>query len=206
MKRIMEERRIFIIKANGTRQEFNGEKLRDSLTKSGATREVCNKIVGHIAREIEDGMSTKLWISPYIREDRFDLFGFLDHSGQMLFEALIKLSGIGPKTALELCSVPRPLLLKAVEEKSPQILASIKGIGKKTAEKLLLELCSLVEAHPLILGSKSAEGLSGAFDQDAIAALTQLGYDSPTVMHVLRNLPSTLGSTEERVAAALRSL
>jgi holliday junction DNA helicase RuvA len=159
-----------------------------------------------VYEHIEDGMITKLWISPYIREDRFDLFGFLDRSGQTLFEALLKLSGIGPKTALELCSVPRPLLLKAAEERSPQILASVKGIGKKTAEKLVLELCSLIEKHPMILGSKSADGLSGAFDQDAIAALSQLGYDSPTIMHVLRSLPSTLDSTEERVAAALRSL
>jgi holliday junction DNA helicase RuvA len=160
-----------------------------------------------VFEKLHDGVSTMLWISTYVREDRFDLFGFLDRTGQLLFEELLKISGIGPKTALELCNVPRAFLLKAVQEQDPRILSNIKGIGKKTAEKLVIELRSLLEKHPLILGSSEAiQELSGAFDQDAIAALSQLGYDSPAIMHILRSLPSELRSTEERVAAALRSL
>ncbi len=160
-----------------------------------------------VFEKLREGMPAMLWISTYVREDRFDLYGFLDHAGQMLFEELLKLAGIGPRTALELCSVPRILLLKAVHEQDPRILSGVKGVGKKTAEKLVIELRSLLEKHPLILGSPDAmQEYSGIFDQDAIAALAQLGYDSPTIMNVLRSLPSDLRSTEDRVAAALRSL
>ena len=147
-----------------------------------------------------------LWISPYIREDRFDLFGFADRDGQMLFEELIKLSGIGPKLGLELCAVPRAMLKQAMEEQNVALLTSIKGIGRKTAEKLLLELRSLAERKPQIFLVKGMSATRGQFDQDAIAALTALGYDSTTVIQALKDLPSDVKTTEERVAAALRSL
>jgi Holliday junction DNA helicase RuvA len=153
----------------------------------------------------EEGAEQTLWTSTYVREDRLDLFGFLDHAGRALFEELLAISGIGPKMALELCSVPRGLLAQAVHEEDAGILTSIKGIGKKTAEKLLLELKNLAEKHPEILRSATGE-TRGRMDPDAVAALEALGYDSSTIMHALKALPKDLGTTEERVAAALRSL
>ena len=156
--------------------------------------------------ELREAEPRMLWISPYIREDRFDLFGFADRDGQMLFEELIKLSGIGPKLGLELCAVPRSLLRQAMEEQNVALLTSIKGIGRKTAEKLLLELRSLAERKPQIFLVKGVSASRGQFDQDAIAALTALGYDSTTVIQALKDLPSDVKTTEERVAAALRSL
>ena len=154
-------------------------------------------------REAEPRM---LWISTYVREDRFDLYGFSDRDGQMLFEELIKLSGIGPRLGLELCAVPRALLKQAMDEQNVALLTSIKGIGKKTAEKLLLELRSLAERKPQIFLTKGMSPTGGQFDQDAISALTALGYDSATVIHALKDLPSDVKTTEDRVAAALRSL
>ncbi len=160
-----------------------------------------------VFEKLHEDTPVMLWISTYVREDRFDLYGFLDRAGQILFEELLKISGIGPRTALELCNVPRMLLFKAGQDQDPRILSGVKGIGKKTAEKLVIELRSLLEKHPLLLGSTDTmQEFAGIFDQDAIAALSQLGYDSPTIMNVLRNLPSDLRSTEDRVAAALRSL
>ena len=156
--------------------------------------------------DMKEAEPRMLWVSTYIREDRFDLFGFSDRDGQMLFEELIKLSGIGPKLGLELCAVPRSLLKQAMEEQNVTLLTSIKGIGKKTAEKLLLELRSLAERKPQIFIVKGMTTSRGQFDQDAIAALTALGYDSSTVIQALKNLPQTVKTTEERVAAALRNL
>ncbi len=156
---------------------------------------------------LEEAQPTMLWISAYIREDRFYLFGFADRAGKTLFEEFIAIAGIGPKMGLELCSVPRNMLFQAVEQNDANLLTNIKGIGKKTAEKLLLELRSLVEKKPSILGtgSGSAKGRP-EFDQDAVAALSGLGYDMPTIMRALKDLPVELHSTEERVAAALRTL
>ncbi len=156
--------------------------------------------------ELKEAEPRMLWVSSYIREDRFDLYGFSDRDGQILFEELIKLSGVGPKLGLELCAVPRGLLKQAMEEQSVTLLTSIKGIGKKTAEKLLLELRSLAERKPQIFIVKGVTASRGEYDQDAIAALTALGYDSSTVIHALKDLPPTVKTTEERVAAALRSL
>lgn len=155
--------------------------------------------------ELKEAEPRMLWISTYVREDRFDLYGFADREGLILFEELIKLAGIGPKLGLELCAVPRGLLAQAMQEQNVALLTSIKGIGKKTAEKLLVELRSLAERKPAIFLVKGA-ATRGQFDQDAIAALTALGYDSATAIKALKDLPSTVKTTEERVAAALRSM
>ena len=156
--------------------------------------------------DLKEAEPRMLWVSTYVREDRFDLFGFADRDGQMLFEELIKLSGIGPRLGLELCAVPRVILKQAMEEQNVALLTSIKGIGKKTAEKLLLELRSLAERKPQIFMVKGLPSSRGEYDQDAISALTALGYDSATAIHALKDLPTDVKTTEERVAAALRSL
>ena len=96
---------------------------------------------------LQEGAVATLWISTYVREDRFELYGFTDAATRTLFEELTQISGIGPRTGLELCGVPRGLLLKAIQENDHGPLTSVKGIGKKTAEKLLVELKSLAERH-----------------------------------------------------------
>lgn len=156
--------------------------------------------------ELREAEPRMLWISTYVREDRFDLYGFADRDGQVLFEELIKLAGIGPRLGLELCAVPRGMLRQAMEEQNVALLTAIKGIGRKTAEKLLVELRSLAERKPGIFLTAGTGATRGQFDQDAIAALTALGYDSATAIQALKDLPSDVQTTEERVAAALRSL
>jgi Holliday junction DNA helicase RuvA len=156
--------------------------------------------------ELNEGDVRMLWVSTYVREDRLELYGFRDYEVRVLFEEFLKLAGVGPKMAIELCAVPRSLLAQATMEENVSLLTSIKGVGKKTAEKLLLELKSLTEKKPSLLIEKGKSAVSGQFDQDAIAALTSLGYDSPTVIQVLKELPKDLKTTEDRVAAALRSL
>jgi Holliday junction DNA helicase RuvA len=158
--------------------------------------------------ELKEGEPAMLWISAYIREDRFDLYGFHDRASRTLFEEFLKITGIGPKIALELIALPRGMLQEAISESDVKMLSSIKGIGKKTAEKLLVELRSLSEKKPglfTVSGGPTA-ARRHEYDQDAIAALTALGYEVSTVTHALKELPADLKSTEERVAAALRNL
>lgn len=156
---------------------------------------------------LPDGAEATVHVSTYVREDRFDLFGFADAGGRALFEALIECSGIGPKTGLELCDVPRALLLQAIAEDDPGILKNVKGVGKKTAEKLLLELKDLSEKDPGLLAAPAEmRALGPHLDRDAIAVLVQLGYTQEIVMETLKALPRDLKTTEDRVTAALRSL
>ena len=157
--------------------------------------------------DLSEGEEVKLFISTYVREDSFNLYGFSDSAGKTLFESFIAMAGVGPKLGLELCSVPRALLLQAISSQEPKILTSVKGVGKKTAEKLLVDLKSLVEKEPTILGASDKRlAASSQLDQDAVDALKTLGYDTGTIFNALKDLPDDLETTEQRVTAALRSL
>lgn len=169
----------------------------------------------HVPRDtwesVKEGEEEKFWTSTYVRQDRFELYGFLEKRACLLFEALLERPGIGPRLSLELCSTPRALLLQAIAEESTKILTAIKGVGKKIAERLLVELRELLEKHPEFFEGIGAPGSAREtgtplFDQDAIDALTKLGYSTPTILTALRSLPANLQTTEERVAAVLRKL
>lgn len=157
---------------------------------------------------IKDDSETFLFIYTYIREERLDLFGFTSINDRTLFERFIGMSGIGPRHALELMAVPKSLLMQAIGSQEPKLLTTVKGIGRKTAEKLLVDLKSLAEKQPDIFGVRDSE--LGArdvnTDQDVIDALKNLGYDTATIMHTLSSLPDDAKTTEQRVAAALRAL
>ena len=157
---------------------------------------------------LTEGSTATLIIFTLVREDRLDLFGFRRAEERSLFIELLNISGIGPKTALELCSIPMQILSRAVQMDDAASLQNIKGIGRKTAEKLLVDLKSLMEKHPEWMSARPGESSSGpaSFDSDAIAALISLGYDQMTVVDALKRVPAGLKKTEERVAAALRSL
>jgi holliday junction DNA helicase RuvA len=155
---------------------------------------------------VTDAKPAFVWIYSYIREDRFDLFGFMDRTGRTLFEEFLKLDGVGPKMALELCGAPRSLMHQAIVQEDLRFFTGIKGVGKKTAERLLIELKSLNEKHPHLFATAGGTTAKGVTDHDAVAALTALGYDPNEVTRVLRELPTTLTATEDRVAAALRAL
>ncbi len=155
--------------------------------------------------QLQEGATAQLFVSPYIREDRFELYGFTDAGTRLLFEAFLDLNGIGPRMALELCAVPRALLTRAINEKEASLLSSIKGIGRKTADKLLVDLSSLAERHPEAFFSETST-MGARYDRDTVAALAQLGFDTADILRVLDTLPPELATTEERVAAALRSL
>lgn len=156
-----------------------------------------------------DGAKATVITHTYVREDRLELFGFESDEERLLFLDLINISGIGPKTALEICSIPRSILTGAIMSGEAAQLTQIKGVGKKTAEKLLVDLKALFEKHPDRMMTKH-EGkdiaASPVFDRDAIAALTALGYDQPTIVKALKKLPATVTRTEDRVTAVLRSL
>jgi len=160
--------------------------------------------------DLKNGEERTLYLTSHIREDRFDLFGFLSVIDRTFFQSLVALDGIGPKTALEICSVPRSLLVASILADDAKLLTNIKGIGKKTAEKLLVDLKQLIEKHPEwateAAGAVDEQKLSASFDRDAIAALVSLGFDERSAMKVLKGVPSSLSRTEDRVAAALRSL
>jgi len=155
---------------------------------------------------LNEGQERTLTVYTYVREDRLDLFGFAIGLERELFVQLLNLTGVGPKLALELCSVPRNMFANAILADDVSILTGIKGVGKKTAEKLLVDLKSLFEKHPEWTADTPSKDKPATFDHDAVAALTSLGYDHPSVLSALKKIPTSVKRTEDRVAAALRSL
>ncbi|MFA5778044.1 MAG: Holliday junction branch migration protein RuvA [Candidatus Paceibacterota bacterium] len=139
-----------------------------------------------------------LWIYTHVREDAFDLYGFLDHSELEFFEMLINVSGIGPKGALSILGVASiKTLKKAVGTGDISYLTKISGIGKKTAEKIIIELRDKIGKE------KEDDSLQG--ELDALEALKSLGYSQSEAREALKNIsPET--NTNTKIREALKKL
>ena len=128
----------------------------------------------------EQGTTVALHIHTEVREDSLALFGFLDPSEQLLFEKLITISGVGPKLAITLLSgIRADTLAAAIRAADLAQLTRIPGIGKKTAERIVLELKDKLDsfAAPAPTASE-APALTPAAD-DVLSALVNLGYNRP---------------------------
>lgn len=145
----------------------------------------------------QEGDSLMLWTHLAVREHAHDLFGFETRDELAWFELLLTVSGIGPRSALAvLNSADIKTLEDAIAGNNPAILARAIGIGKKTAEKIVLEL------KEKVVPRSSADG--GASDGDVVDALVGLGYTLKEARDASRTLPKELEGTEARIREALR--
>jgi Holliday junction DNA helicase RuvA len=139
-----------------------------------------------------------LWIHSHIREDSFDLYGFLDYEELEFFEMLINVSGIGPKGALTILSVATiDTLKRAIKTSDLPYLTKISGIGKKTAEKMVIELRDKI-------GVINTEG-NLRDELDALEALKSLGYSQNEAREAIKDLPADM-DTSTKVRNALKVL
>jgi Holliday junction DNA helicase RuvA len=148
------------------------------------------------------GEAMRLHTHLIVREDDISLVGFASDEELALFEQLIGVSGVGPKLALALLSGMAPDALRlAIGQDQPDLLARIPGIGRKTAQKIVLELKDRVGAPEF------AEGLAALTEADAavIDALTALGYSVVEAQRAIQALPRDVTGVEERLRMALSS-
>lgn len=142
------------------------------------------------------GATLSLWIYTAVRETAFDLYGFDREEELALFELLLTVSGIGPKSALSILDVATmETLHNAIAQENASYLTTISGIGKKTAEKIILELKGKVQITDLTM-------LTG--DSEALEALRSLGYSTSEGREALRAVPMTVIGTNDRLREALR--
>src|SRR3989344_164353 len=145
-----------------------------------------------------------LWIHMVVRETAMELFGFLDREGLETFELLITISGIGPRTALGILNVASPATLRqAVASADTTYLTRVSGIGKKNAEKIVLELKDKLK---ILESDTSMNSLQAKDDSDAMEALISLGYSERDAREALKKIPKNLEGAPDRVKAALKSL
>ena len=148
------------------------------------------------------GERTTLLTHFVVREDVQQLFGFLTHAERAAFRLLIKISGVGPRTALGVLSgLSVTELAAAVTQQQAGRLMKVPGIGKKTAERLLLELKDKLGAD---LGAPGAAVTSDA-QADIVQALIALGYNERDAAAALKLLPAEVG-VSDGIKLALKSL
>ncbi len=151
---------------------------------------------------LKSNSETALWTHLAVREDAQDLYGFLEKKERDFFELLITVSGIGPKTALNILSlVSSDALASAIRTDSVARMVKVSGIGRKTAEKIVLELKDRLGAFESAPLNESA-----ASDSDTLEALKSLGYDLNEARDALKKVDKDVTDTGAKVKAVLRFL
>jgi Holliday junction DNA helicase RuvA len=154
---------------------------------------------------LKNGASVRLFTHLAVREDAQDLYGFMKRGELDFFELLITVSGIGPKSALNILSLASAeTLAGAIRTGSTAHLTKISGIGKKTAEKIVLELKDKVGAVDMTGGDDRSAAIS--HDLDAIEALRALGYDADEAREALKKVGKDVMDVGAKVKAALKVL
>ena len=153
------------------------------------------------------GEIVTLFIHMVVREDAQLLFGFSSKQQRDLFRSLIKVNGVGPKVALAVLStLSAAELVSAMAHDDITQLCKVPGIGKKTAQRLVVEMKDRLEKEFGDIAMHETAGTPVQNDrQDAIAALLALGYKSSEAERVVKSLPVEL-TGEEMIRHALRSL
>ena len=152
----------------------------------------------------------KLYISEYIKEDCFDLYGFATLSERRCFEMLLTVSGIGPKAAQAILSTSTPeALAMAIMNGNEKAITVAQGVGKKIAQRVILELKDKVSKEANVVAAEMPAVLTpadGDSRNDAVAALMVLGYSAPEINGVLRRMDVSGMTTEQIVKIALKNL
>ena len=156
------------------------------------------------ALEVAPSSPIFLWTHLVVRETSLELFGFLDKETLDTFELLITISGIGPKSALSILNVATPSMLRqAVASGDTTYLTRVSGIGKKNAEKIVLELKDKLKITKEDASTSSAQVRA---EGDALEALVSLGYNERDAREALKRVPKETEGASERVKAALKLL
>ena len=171
--------------------------------------------VGGIGYEIEAPMSTffhlpaigaevQLLTHLVVREDAHVLYGFGSEAERRLFRSLIKVSGVGPKIALGLLSgISVSEFQQCVQSQDVAALTRIPGVGRKTAERLIVEMRDRLAAPELTTGAPGS-GDTGSPEAEAYAALVALGYRPGEATRLLKGAGTGTHSTEELIRRALQ--
>lgn len=154
-----------------------------------------------LAKLPEIGEKAKIFTHLHVREDAMDLYGFLDQVELVFFETLIAISGVGPKMALAILVIaPVKMLASAIVSGNVEFFTRVSGVGRKTAEKIILELKDKIQK----LGIEIEEMEAG--DGEVLDALESLGYSAREAQNALRQIAKETQGVENRIKEALRIL
>lgn len=149
------------------------------------------------------GAEVFLYTHYVVREDAELLFGFSTKAERSLFRLLIRISGIGPKIALSILSgISASILAQAVSQAEPGLLTRIPGVGKKTAERIVLELKGKIDT---VVGSADSQTPTSGAKADIISALVSLGYSEREALQAVKGLAANV-TVNDGIREALKAL
>lgn len=152
----------------------------------------------NLLAKTESKQSLELWIHTHQTSDAISLFGFISEKELDFFELLTSVNGVGPKTALDLLENSVEVLENIIVSGDAKALSQIKGIGAKTAARIVLELKSK------ITGADPEVPINKEINEEAISALVQLGWKKSEIEKLLVKLPAKITEAEEIVKWVLQ--
>lgn len=154
-----------------------------------------------LVANIRIGEKSEMWIHHHINDAGETLFGFVDQQEKSLFRQLLKVNGIGGKTALNLLGLGGENLLKAIQFEDDKLLSSVPGIGKKTAQKIIVDLKWSIDFSRQ-WNTPSPKNTS---DTTLITSLVQMGYDKTRVETIIADIDPSL-TLQIRTIEAIKQL
>ena len=165
-----------------------------------------------IFSQIATKEDVELYVHHHITEGNQSLFGFVSVEEKQLFMQLLKISGVGWKVALQILSMGKNTLIEAVQQDDKKTIESIKGIGKKMAEKIVLELKDkdFVKSHISSWNSKNSTPeqikLPATLLENITGTLQNMGYQNRDIQRVLQTLPEEMQSVEDILPYMIKEL
>ena len=167
------------------------------------------RVTAYTAGQLKLNQNARLYITESIREDAFDLYGFSSREEQRCYELLTSVNGVGPKAAMSILAAGPQNFTLAVMTGDEKMLTAAQGIGKKIAQRIILELKDKIGGGSLELdfsaGSTAAPVQAGSNAALAHAALQELGYSPAEISTALKGVDPN-ATTEEMVRHALRAM
>ena len=167
------------------------------------------RVTAYTAAQLKLNQKARLYITESIREDAFDLYGFISKEEQRCYELLTSVNGVGPKAAMAILAAGPQNFTLAVMTGDEKLLTAAQGVGKKIAQRIILELKDKIGGSSVELDF-SGPTVSAAPAQNnaaglAHAALQELGYSPAEIASALKGVDPN-ASTEEMVRYALRAM
>ena len=168
------------------------------------------RVTAYTAGQLKLNQNARLYISESIREDAHELFGFISKEEQRCYELLTSVNGVGPKAAMSILSAGGPQnFTLAVMTGDEKMLTAAQGVGKKIAQRIILELKDKLGGSSMELDFSTGPAVSAVSNQGnaalAHAALQELGYSPAEINAALKGVDPT-ATTEEMVRHALRAM
>jgi Holliday junction DNA helicase RuvA len=154
-------------------------------------------------KNYSEGQEVKIFTYMAVSENDLALYGFENYEDLDLFKMLITVSGVGPKSAAQILEQCRGIeVIKAIGEADTSFFEKIKGVGKKTAQRIIVDLKSKIGG----LGELNLREELPLLDDDVVLSLRQLGFERKEIENIIKKLPKEIDILEDKVSWCLQNL